>query len=311
MIFLPGFVVLKNVGVKPEISTDPIYLWRVTNSGWEHMNPHLAHRADIAELFASQWRNRQLIIQLTKRDVLGRYRGSIMGLAWSFFNPLLMLAVYTFVFSEVFKARWGVGGEDKINFAIVLFAGLIMYSLFSECINRAPNLILANPNYVKKVVFPLEILPAVVTGSALFHATVSLIVLLIAQLVINQQLPWTVVVFPIVLVPLLLATVGFAWLLSALGVYIRDIAQATNILTTVLMFLSPLFYPVSALPKSYQLWLHLNPLTFIIEESRSVLIFGNIPDFVGIATSLVMSFLISAAGFWWFQKSRKGFADVL
>ena len=234
-----------------------------------------------------------------------------MGLAWSFFNPLLMLAVYTFVFSVVFKTRWGVGGEDKINFAIILFAGLIVYGLFAECINRAPSLILSNANYVKKVVFPLEILPSVAIGSALFHAGISLVVLLIAQLLINQRLPWTVVVFPIILLPLLLATSGFAWLLSALGVYVRDIAQTTSILTTVLMFLSPLFYPVSALPKNYQLWLHLNPLTFIIEEGRNVLIFGNTPNWIGWAIAFAASMLISAGGFWWFQKTRKGFADVL
>ena len=275
------------------------------------MNPHQVPRASVEELFASLWRNRQLLVQLTKRDVLGRYRGSMMGLAWSFFNPLIMLAVYTFVFSVIFKARWSVAGEDKVNFAIILFVGLIVHGLFAECINRAPTLILSNSNYVKKVVFPLEILPSVALGSALFHAGVSLIVLLIVQLLVNHTLPWTVVIFPLILLPLLLATMGFAWLLSALGVYVRDIGQSTSILTTVLMFLSPLFYPVSALPEKYRLWLHLNPLTFIIEESRNVLIFGKTPNWVGWALAVLASFLISTAGFWWFQKTRKGFADVL
>jgi lipopolysaccharide transport system permease protein len=275
------------------------------------MNPHQVPRASIAELFASLWRNRQLIMQLTKRDVLGRYRGSMMGLAWSFFNPLIMLAVYTFVFSVVFNARWSVAGEDKVNFAIILFVGLIVHGLFAECINRAPTLILSNTNYVKKVVFPLEILPSVALGSALFHAAVSLLVLLIVQLLVNQQLPWTVVIFPVVLVPLLLATLGFAWLLSALAVYVSDIGQSTGIFTMVLMFLSPLFYPVSALPEKYRPWLHLNPLTFIIEESRNVLIFGRIPNWTGWGVAFVVGLLLSAAGFWWFQKTRKGFADVL
>ena len=275
------------------------------------MNPHRIHPSNIIELFASQWRNRRLIIELTKRDVLGRYRGSVMGLAWSFFNPLLMLAVYTFVFSVVFKARWGGGGEDKINFAIILFVGLIVYGLFAECINRAPHVIVSNVNYVKKVVFPLEILPSVTIGSALFHAGISLGVLLSAQLLINHRLPWTVIVFPIILLPLLLATSGFAWLISALGVYVRDIAQITTVFTTVLMFLSPLFYPISALPQKYQLWLHLNPLTFIIEECRNVLIFGNTPNWTDWGIALAASMVISAGGFSWFQKTRKGFADVL
>jgi len=234
-----------------------------------------------------------------------------MGLTWSFFNPLIMLTVYTFVFSVVFKARWSVAGEDKINFAIILFVGLIAYNLFAECINRAPGLILSNSNYVKKVVFPLEVLPSVALGSALFHAAVSLTVLLAAQLIINQRLPWTVVIFPVILLPLLLATMGFAWVLSALGVYVRDIGQVTTIFTTILMFLSPLFYPVSALPKAYQFWLQLNPLTFIIEQGRNVLIFGKTPNWTGLGVALTVGLVLSAGGFWWFQKTRKGFADVL
>jgi lipopolysaccharide transport system permease protein len=275
------------------------------------VNPHQAFPTSISEMFLSQWRNRHLILQLAKRDVLGRYRGSMMGLAWSFFNPLIMLTVYTFVFSVVFKARWSVAGEDKINFAIILFVGLIAYGLFAECINRAPTLILSNSNYVKKVVFPLEILPSVALGSALFHAGVSLIVLLIAQFLVNQRLPWTVIFFPIVVLPLLFTAMGLAWLLSALGVYVRDMGQITTIFTTVLMFMSPLFYPLSALPKQYQVWLQLNPLTFIIEQSRNVLIFGKTPDWILWGLALAASLLVCAVGFWWFQKTRKGFADVL
>lgn len=275
------------------------------------MNPHQGFPTTISELFLSQWRNRQLIVQLTKREIVGRYRGSLLGLAWSFFNPILMLAVYTFVFSVVFKARWNVAGEDKVNFAIILFVGLIVYGVFAECINRAPGLIISNINYVKKVVFPLEILPSVALGSALFHAGVSLVVLLAAQLLINQRLPWTAIIFPIILLPLLFATMGFSWLLSALGVYVRDVSQTTSIFTMLLMFLSPLFYPVFALPKNYQFWIHLNPLTFVIEESRNVLIFGRTPNWIGWGFAFAASMLFSAAGFWWFQKTRKGFADVL
>ncbi len=275
------------------------------------MNPHQAYPTTIRELFLSQWRNRQLIVQLAKREVLGRYRGSMLGLAWSFFNPLVMLTVYTFVFSVVFKARWSIAGENKVNFAIILFVGLIVYNLFAECVNRAPSLILSNSNYVKKVVFPLEILPSVALGSALFHAGVSLIVLLIAQLLVNQRLPWTIIFFPVILIPLLLTTMGLAWLLSSLGVYVRDMGQITAIFTMVLMFLSPLFYPLSALPKQYQVWLAFNPLTFIIEQGRNVLIFGKMPDWILWGLALTGSLLICAAGFWWFQKTRKGFADVL
>jgi lipopolysaccharide transport system permease protein len=276
------------------------------------MNPDSKHPASLFDLFESLWRNRQLILQLARREVAGRYRGSVMGLTWSFFNPVLMLLVYTFVFSVVFRARWGIGGEEsKSDFAIILFVGMIVHGLFAECINRAPSLILSNINYVKKVVFPLEILPWVVMGSALFHLLVSLAVLLGALLVLNSYVPWTAILFPIVAVPLLLATMGLAWFFAATGVFVRDIGQTTGILTTVLLFLSPVFYPISVLPETYQYLLLLNPLTFIIEESRKVLIWGQLPDWAGLGIYSTLAMLFAWTGFWWFQRTRKGFADVV
>jgi lipopolysaccharide transport system permease protein len=276
------------------------------------VNPHLAHKSSINEMFASFWRNRQLILQMTKREVLGRYRGSVMGLAWSFFNPIMMLTVYTFVFSVVFKARWGVGGDDgKGSFAILLFVGMIVHGLFAECANRAPALIISNVSYVKKIVFPLEVLPWVAMGSALFHAGVSLFVLLGVQFLLNQALPLTAIFFPIIVFPLILATMGVAWFLSAIGVYLRDVSQTVGILTTVLLFLSPVFYPISALPERYQIWLKLNPLTFIIEEGRKTLVFGLPPDWMSWSVTMIASSAIAWLGFWFFQKTRKGFADVL
>jgi lipopolysaccharide transport system permease protein len=263
-------------------------------------------------LFASLWGNRELILQLTSREVLSRYRGSILGLAWSFFNPLLMLAVYTFVFSVVFKAQWRVGGEEsKTDFAIVLFVGLIIHGLFAECLNRAPGLILSNVNYVKKVVFPLEILPWVAAGSALFHFTVSLAVLLSAQLVLQHVPAWTIVFLPVVLAPLVLATIGLAWFLSSIGVYVRDIGQIIGIFTTVLLFLSPVFYPVDALPENYRILLLFNPLTYVIGDARRVLIWGQAPDWAGLMVYACASFVVAWLGFWWFQKTRRGFADVV
>lgn len=249
---------------------------------------------------------------MSKREVVGRYRGSVMGLAWSFFNPVLMLIVYTFVFSVVFKARWGSGAqESKADFAIILFVGMIVHGLFAECINRAPSLILSNVNYVKKVVFPLEILAWVAMGSALFHAFISFVVLMAAQAIINLTVPWTAIFFPVVILPLLMATMGFAWFLAATGVFVRDIGQVTGIITTVMLFLAPVFYPASALPKEYQALLLINPLTFVIEQAREVLIWGRLPDWVGLGVSLAVSLLIAWAGFGWFQKTRRGFADVL
>lgn len=276
------------------------------------MNPHRDHPATPIAMFRSLWRNRQLILQMARRDISSRYRGSVIGLAWSFINPVLMLLVYTFVFSVVFKARWSTGGnESKTDFAIILFAGMIVFNLFSEIVNRAPGLITSNVNYVKKVVFPLEILPWVALGSALFHTVISLFVLLLAQLILRLSLPWTGIFFPLALLPLIFASVGFAWFLSAIGVFVRDIGQVTGILTTILLFMSAVFYPVSALPEKYQSWLRLNPLVLIISESRKSLVLGQYPDWLSILIALLVSLLIAFAGFWWFQKVRKGFADVI
>jgi lipopolysaccharide transport system permease protein len=277
------------------------------------MDPHKSQPTSLTALARSLWHNRSLIAQMTKRDVIGRYKGSVMGLTWSFFNPLFMLSVYTFVFGGVFKGRWSSVGteESKVNFAIVLFVGMIVHGLFTECVNRAPGLILGNVNYVKKVIFPLEILPVIAMGSALFHMVVSLVVLLGAIVLLGSSISWTILFFPIAIIPLLLVTMGAAWFLAALGVYVRDVAQITGMITTVLMFLSPVFYPVSAVPERYRPWIMANPLTFIIDQSREVLIWGRLPNWGGLALYLLAALGAAWIGFAWFQKTRKGFADVL
>jgi lipopolysaccharide transport system permease protein len=249
---------------------------------------------------------------MTKREVLGRYRGSVLGLTWSFFNPLLMLFVYTFVFSIVFKAKWSASNEQsQTDFAIVLFVGMIVHALFAEIVNRAPALIVSNANYVKKVVFPLEIFPVVATGAALFHALISLTVLLGAIFFIKGSIVWTVIFFPLIIAPMLTVTLGIAWFLVSIGVFVRDLAQITGMFVTVLMFLSPVFYSASATPEKFRFWLMLNPLTFTIEQSRDVMIWGNPPDWGGLAMYMFLSLSVAWAGFWWFQRTRKGFADVL
>jgi len=264
------------------------------------------------EMFASPWRNRELLSAMVKRDVVGRYRGSVVGIAWSFFNPLVMLAVYTFVFSGVFKSSWpGTPEGNHAAFAIILFVGLIVHGLFAECVNRAPSLILANVNYVKKVIFPLDLLPWVAFGSALFHACVSVVVLLLALLVTGQRIPATALLFPLVVLPLAFTTMGFAWLLAALGVFVRDIGQMTGMFTMILMFVSPVFYPLTALPEPYRSWLLLNPLSFIIEAGRDTLVYGVTPDVSLWGAVLAVSLVIAWAGFAWFQKTRRGFADVV
>lgn len=263
------------------------------------------------EMFSSLWRNRELIKASANREVLGRYRGSVMGILWSFFNPLFMLAVYTFVFSVVFKARWNAGSDSKTEFALVLFAGLIVYNLFADCIIRAPGLILSNVNYVKKVVFPLEILPWVALCSALFHGAISLLVWLIAFAVFLEMPHATVLYLPLIMLPLLFFIMGLSWALASLGVYLRDVSQFIGILTTVLMFLSPIFYPATALPEAYRPFLYLNPLTPVIEQVRDVLYWGKAPDFSMLGIYWGAGAFIAWLGFAWFQKTRKGFADVI
>jgi lipopolysaccharide transport system permease protein len=275
------------------------------------MNPHASQPISLAALARSLWRNRQLITQMTKREVVGRYKGSAMGLLWSFLNPVFMLVVYTFVFSVVFKARWGIGDESKTQFAVVLFVGMIVHGLFAEVLNRAPGLILSNVNYVKKVVFPLEILPAITMGAALFHSLVSLLVLLIAFAIFNSYLQWTAVFIPLVLLPLVILSLGFAWMLASLGVFLRDVGQTIGLFTTVMMFLSPVFFPITALPEEYRPILMANPLTFIIEQAREVLIWGHVPDWAGLGIYTLAAIIVAWAGYAWFQKTRKGFADVL
>ena len=276
------------------------------------MNPHAEQPSSPLALVESLWKNRNLINQMVKRDVIGRYKGSMVGLGWSFFNPILMLTIYTFVFSFVFKARWGVDpGEGKGEFAIVLFVGLIIHSLFAEVINRAPGVIPANVNYVKKVIFPLDVLPVVAMGSALFHALVSVSVLLLAVVLLKGGINWTVILFPFVIMPFIVITLGFAWMLASIGVYVRDVSQAIGMITTMMLFLSPVFYPISAIPEKYQIFLYLNPLTYIIEQSREVLIFGHIPNLSGLLLYTGISIFTAWIGFWWFQGMRKGFADVL
>lgn len=275
------------------------------------MNPHAARSISPFTLINTLKTHRSLIYSLTKREVIGRYRGSIMGILWSFFNPVLMLIVYTFVFSVVFKARWDGGTDSRTEFALVLFAGLMIYNLFAECITRSPGLVLGNVNYVKKVVFPLEILSIVAMGSAVFHFLISFLVWLIFYLVFFGVPQVTLLLFPLLLIPFLLLILGLSWFLAALGVFLRDVSQIVGVMMTALLFLSPIFYPITALPVEYHQFLQINPLTFVIEQARGVMIWGNGISWQGWVIYLLLATVTAWLGFAWFQKTRKGFANVL
>lgn len=275
------------------------------------MNPHAAFPTSLPALAASIWTHRHLIVQMTKREIAVRYRGSAIGLAWSVIHPVLMLAVYTFVFSMVFKSRWGSMSESKSEFALTLFAGLILFNLFSDCINKAPAIVPGNINYVKKIIFPLEILPVVSLTTALFQWLVALAVWLVFYIILSGMPPLTVLMLPLVIVPLVLSTLGCSWILASFGVYLRDTVHMVGFLTSVLLFLSPVFYPLSAIPPSYQPLMMLNPLTITIEQARSVMLLSQSPNWLVWGVFLLFSLIIAWLGFALFQKTRRGFADIL
>jgi lipopolysaccharide transport system permease protein len=252
-----------------------------------------------------------LIVQMAKREVVGRYRGSFIGLLWAFFNPLLMLGVYTFVFSVLFKSRWNTESTGQMEYAVVLFAGLNINSLFADCANRAPTLIMENSNFVKKIVFPLEILSWSVLGAALFHLLISTIVLLVFMLIVHGSIPWTGLLFPIVVMPFIPFVAGMVWLLASLGVFLRDLKQAIGIITPMMMFLAPIFYSNELISPKYRDLLYLNPLTVIVEASRDVLIWGRMPSWTMLGLYALISCLFAWAAFSWFERTRRGFADVL
>ncbi|WP_051378091.1 ABC transporter permease [Derxia gummosa] len=255
--------------------------------------------------------NAGLIIELTRRDVLGRYRGSALGLLWSLFNPLFMLAIYTFAFGTLFKSRWPGHSDSQSHFAIVLFAGLLIFNFFSECISRAPTLILDNANYVKKVVFPLEILPPVAVLSALFHFAVGLSVWCLAYLVLEGHLNGTLILLPFAVLPLVLFTVGNCWFLASLGVYARDVRQIVGVFTSALIFLAPIFYPLEVVPERFRLFIMLNPITHYVEMARQVMIDGGWPNAGYWLAVNLASACYAMLCFGWFQMTRRGFADVI
>ena len=259
--------------------------------------------------------HQHLIIQLTKRDVLERYRGSYFGLAWSFAYPVLMLLVYMFVFGVIFKMKWGIepGSEiaREINFGVVIFSGLILHAFLGECFVRSTSLITGNQQYVKKVVFPLPILSIVTVGTALFHLIAGLIILLLFALITGTPLYWTVLYTPFVLIPFIMLMLGISWLLAAVCVFVRDISQIMGVLVTVLLFIAPIFYPLSRVPEAFQIWLYLNPLTAIIQQFRQVLLFGQHPDWLVLGIYTTISLLVMLFGYAFFRRIQGGFADVV
>lgn len=261
--------------------------------------------------FFSAWKNRELINQLIKREISLRYSGSYLGIIWSFLNPLALLGVYTFIFGSVFQARWGAGNGQQGNYTVLLFVGMLIHNLFSECINKSSTIILANSNYVKKVIFPLEILTWTIIGAALFHFLTGVFVLIILQTLLKEPLYWTMVLLPTIIIPFIILLAGLSWFLSALGVYFRDVSQLVGMLTTIMMFMSPVFYSISSVPERFRPYMQANPLTIVIEQSRKILIYGQMPDMSSIGLLTLISSITFTLGLWFFNKTKNGFSDVL
>lgn len=258
------------------------------------------------------WRYRELIRQLTWREVVMRYKGSFIGLGWAFIQPLLMLSVYTFVFSVVFKARWGVqSGESRISFALTLFMGIITFNLFAEMLNVAPNLILSKVNLVKKIVFPLDILPLVHFLSVVINSLFSLAILLIGILLVNGAIHWTALFLPLVWLPMWILSLGCGYFLSSLGVFVRDFNTAVRVITMMFFFLTPIFYPISAVPPELQVLIKCNPIAIFVENARRVVIWGMLPEWWWFLSGCLFSLIVLMLGYVWFMKSKKAFGDVI
>lgn len=254
---------------------------------------------------------RALTLKLAKRDVLGRYRGASFGLTWSLISPFLMLCVYTFAFGTVLGGRWPRVESGHDSFAMIVFVGLIVHGLFAECFNRAPTLIVSNPNFVKRVIFPLEILPWPMLMSALFHTMMNVVVFVLLRLALDGQFSWTIVLLPLVLLPLAVLLLGLSWFLASLGVYVRDITQVTGVVATAMLFLSSALIPTESVPGTYRWLFRLNPLTPIIDQAREVMLWNRMPDWLVLGEYMLIALVVAYLGYAWFAVTRRGFGDVL
>jgi lipopolysaccharide transport system permease protein len=264
---------------------------------------------------AHLWGLRDLAVQFTRREVAARHKGSVLGVVWNFLHPLMMLGVYTFVFAIVWQARWlPIGGEEggRGVFALSVFAGLVMWEIFSSGVGSAPTLIANNANFVKKVIFPLEVLPLAQIGAAAVVAGVSFLVLLAGNLAVRGSISPTLWLFPLVLPALFALTAGLSWFVASLGVFLRDLRQlVAGMLLQVFFFMTPIFYPLERVPEPYQGVLRLNPMASIIENARRTALFGEYPDWVSLGIVTAVGLLVMQLGYAFFMKSKRSFADVI
>lgn len=251
-----------------------------------------------------------LIFSFAKRDLLGRYKGSALGIAWAVLTPVVMIAIFTFIFAGIFGARFGIN-DSHWDYALYLFCGLLPWSMFQETVQQSSNTIVANANLVKRVVFPLETLPAAQAFAAVGNQLFATIALLIATIVIRQNLQLTALWLPVLLIPQLLFALGAAWLIASLGVFLRDIAQGITLLLMAWMYLTPIIYPESIVPERFRWFIGINPFTALIRSYRRIFLDGLAPDWRGLLYFTLIALVVFVFGYWWFARTRKNFADVI
>jgi lipopolysaccharide transport system permease protein len=256
-----------------------------------------------------------LIRQFSVRELLNRNKGSSLGILWTLLHPLLMLAVYTFVFAVVWRARWdgdATDGAANSTFATSAFCGLIVFDIFASAVGTAPALIVNNSNFVKKVIFPIEVLPLAQLGAGLCVSALSLIILVAGHFMVAGQVSRTLFCLPLIITPLLMLAAGIAWFVASLGVFLRDLKQLiTGVLLPVLFFMTPIFYPPQRVPESFRWVITFNPLASIVDNARRVVLRGQWPDWTAIALSAAIGFAVMQLGYAFFMKSKRSFADVL
>jgi len=253
-----------------------------------------------------------ILRSLVRNEIHSKYSKTILGVVWSMINPLVMIVIYSFVFGMIFEVRFGrTAGTSEVPYGIVLFSGLLLHVFLAETLLRAQSVVLDNPNYVKRVIFPLEILPIGILIANVIQAVVALGVLMVVILVAGFPIPLTALLIPIVWAPLILVTLGLAMIVASLGVFVRDISQVLGFMMTILMFASSILFPAEMLPEALRPWLLLNPLTVIVDQTRAVLLWGEMPNWRLLGYYSVVSVLVAWIGCWWFLRTRRGFADVM
>jgi len=262
-------------------------------------------------IFITALSHRSLIAELTRREIHGKYRGANFGMLWALISPFLMLAVYALAFGNILRSRWPQSEGGGSSFALILFVGLISHGFLGECISRAPQLVVANPNYVKRVVFPLEVLPWPMVLSALFHLFTSFLAFVILPLAVDHRFVWQVIFFPVTVAPLFILALGVSWWLAALGVFFRDIGQVTSVVVTALLFTSTAIMPLSAVSPKVRWLFRLNPLSFIIDQSREVALWGQFPEWWKLGLYGFFALVFAYLGYGIFMLTKRGFADVL